>query len=119
MADEALSALSRETGAEATAAVAELKTVTPGQFKASQTYTELVAALFKAARDTTKPEAAGVAFKKLKSALTSNLDVVPGTNAAAINAMSVDQLEDLYREDVADFLEHHPDRTLGLAEALK
>lgn len=117
--DEALSALSRETGAEATAAIQELKTVTPGQFEASKTYTQLVADLFKAARDTSKPEAAGAALKKLKGAMKSNLDLTPsGTTAAAIDAMSVTEVEDLYRE-AGLVLFDHPDKVTALVEALK
>ncbi|HEY6233458.1 MAG TPA: hypothetical protein VIW64_19490 [Pyrinomonadaceae bacterium] len=117
--DEALSALSRETGAEATAAVAELKTVTPGQFEASKTYTQLVADLFKAARDASKPEAAGAALKKLKGAMKSNLDLTPaGTTAAAIDAMSIAQVEALYRS-AGVILFDHPDKVTALVEALK
>lgn len=117
--DEALSALSRETGAEATAAIEVLKTVTPGQFAASKSYTQLVADLFKAARDASKPEAASAALKKLKGAMKSNLDLTPaGTTAAAIDAMSVSQVEDLYRNAGLVLLDH-PDKVTVLVEALK
>ena len=117
--DEALSSLSRETGAEATAAVAELEIVTQEMFEGSVTYTERLAALFTTARDGSKPEAAGVALTKLKAALKSNLDLTPaGTTAAAIDAMTVAQVEQLYR-NVGLVLLDHPDKLKKLADALK
>lgn len=115
--DEALSSLSRDTGTEATQSIKELAKVTPGQYETSVTYTKRVAELFKAAK-TGSPEAASAALTKLKAAMKSNLDLAPaGTTAAAIDSMSVAEVEQLYRS-AAGVLTQHPDKLAKLADAL-
>lgn len=115
--DEALSSLSRDTGTEATESIKALAKVTPGQFETSVKYTKRVAELFKAAKTGT-PEAASEALTKLKAAMKSNLDLAPaGTTAAAIDSMSVTEVEQLYRH-AGGVLAQHPDKLQKLADAL-
>lgn len=117
--DGALENLNIDTGAEASEATRQLVTVTAEQAGQSLTYAERLAALFTRAKDGSNQEAAGAALRKLKEALKSNLDLTPpGTTAASIDAMSVAEVETLYRQ-VGLLLLDHPDKLLKLADALK
>jgi hypothetical protein len=117
--DGALESLNIDTGAEASEATRQLAIVTEEQAGQSLTYAERLAELFTAAKNGNDQEAAGAALKKLKDALKSNLDLTPaGTTAAAIDAMSVTEVESLYRQ-VGLFLLDHPDKLLKLSDALK